>query len=161
MHKHVMTSESALSVIAELDARDVPACVGGGWAVEIGMQTREPSDVDLWLPAAALVPLIAAFSRIGIDRVLPWGGDRPSNFVLHDGAHLRVDLHLYEELADGVVHCGWRRDATPDTRPAPWTSLTSRNCVPESDSPCPSSFVPARRPAVSRPRRAPTRSRNR
>ncbi|HEY3872565.1 MAG TPA: hypothetical protein VGM10_29690 [Actinocrinis sp.] len=108
MHKHVMTAESALSVIAELDAHDVRACVGGGWAVDalIGIQTREHSDLDFWLPAADLDPLIAAFSRLGIDRVLPWGGDRPWNFVLHDGEHLRVDLHLYEELANGVVHYG-------------------------------------------------------
>jgi lincosamide nucleotidyltransferase A/C/D/E len=108
MHKHVMTAESALSVIAELDAHDVRACVGGGWAVDalIGIQTREHSDLDFWLPAADLDPLIAAFSRLGIDRVLPWGGDRPWNFVLHDGERLRVDLHLYEELANGVVHYG-------------------------------------------------------
>ena len=108
MHKHVMTAESALSVIAELDAHEVRACVGGGWAVDalIGMQTREHSDLDLWLPAADLDPLIAAFSQLGIDRVLPWGGDRPWNFVLHDGERLRVDLHLYEELADGFVHYG-------------------------------------------------------
>ena len=108
MHKHVMTAESALSVIAELDAHEVRAYVGGGWAVDalMGLQTREHSDLDLWLPAADLDPLIAAFSRLGIDRVLPWGGDRPWNFVLHDGEHLRVDLHLYEELAHGVVHDG-------------------------------------------------------
>ncbi|MBR7833792.1 hypothetical protein KDL01_10980 [Actinospica durhamensis] len=103
-----MAAESAMSVLAELDAHDVRACVGGGWAVDalIGRQTREHSDLDLWLPAADLDPLIAAFSRLGIDRVLPWGGDRPWNFVLHDGEHLRVDLHLYEELANGVVHYG-------------------------------------------------------
>lgn len=108
MHKHVMTAESALSVIAALDSHDVRACISGGWAVDalMGMQTREHSDLDLWLPAADLDPLIAAFSLLGIDRVFPWGGDRPWNFVLHDGGHLRVDLHLYEELANGVVHYG-------------------------------------------------------
>jgi lincosamide nucleotidyltransferase A/C/D/E len=108
MAKHVMSAEAALSVIAELDAHGVRACIGGGWAVDalIGVQTREHCDLDLWLPAADLDPLIAVFARLGIDRVLPWGGDRPWNFVLHDGEHLRVDLHLYEELAGGVVHYG-------------------------------------------------------
>lgn len=105
---HCMTAESALSVISALDSRGVRACIGGGWAVDalLGEQTREHSDLDLWLPAADLDPLIAVFSRVGIDRVLPWGDDRPWNFVLHDGGRLRVDLHLYEELADGLIHYG-------------------------------------------------------
>ena len=79
MHTHHMTAESALSVITALDSHGVRACVGGGWAVDalLGEQTREHSDLDLWLPAADLDPLIVAFSGVGIDRVLPWGGDRP------------------------------------------------------------------------------------
>lgn len=108
MHRHVMTAESALSVVSELASHAVRVCIGGGWAVDalMGEQTRDHSDLDLWLPAADLDPLIVAFSRLGIDRVLPWGGDRPWNFVLHDGEQLRVDLHLYEELSNGVVHYG-------------------------------------------------------
>jgi lincosamide nucleotidyltransferase A/C/D/E len=108
MHTHHMTAEAALSVITALDSHGVRACIGGGWAVDalLGEQTREHSDLDLWLPAADLDPLIVAFSGIGIDRILPWGGDRPWTFVLHDGERLRVDLHLYEELADGLIHYG-------------------------------------------------------
>ncbi|MFI6689652.1 nucleotidyltransferase domain-containing protein [Streptomyces sp. NPDC050485] len=108
MNMHCMTAESALSVISALDSHGVRACIGGGWAMDalLGEQTREHSDLDLWLPSADLDPLIAVFSRVGIDRVLPWGGDRPWNFVLHDGGCLRVDLHLYEELADGLIHYG-------------------------------------------------------
>jgi lincosamide nucleotidyltransferase A/C/D/E len=41
-----------------------------------------------------------------VDRVCPWPGDRPWNFVLHDGGRLRVDLHLYEPLPDGSLHYG-------------------------------------------------------
>lgn len=95
-------------MIAALDSREVRACIGGGWAVDalLGEQTREHADLDLWLPSADLDPLIAVFARAGIDRLLPWGGDRPWNFVVHDGGHLRVDLHLYEELDDGRIHYG-------------------------------------------------------
>jgi lincosamide nucleotidyltransferase A/C/D/E len=37
---------------------------------------------------------------------LPWPGDRPWNFVLHDGARRRVDLHLYEQRPGGAFHYG-------------------------------------------------------
>jgi lincosamide nucleotidyltransferase A/C/D/E len=33
---------------------------------------------------------------LGIDKLFPWPGDRPWNWVLHDGQSRRVDLHLYE-----------------------------------------------------------------
>ena len=33
-------------------------------------------------------------------------GDRPWNFVLHDGAAIRTDLHLYEVRPDGQIHYG-------------------------------------------------------
>lgn len=83
-------------------------CVGGGWAVDalVGKQTRSHADLDLWLPAADLDPAIAVFAGRGLDRLLPWGGDRPWNFVLHDGDALRVDFHLYEVLIDGSMHYG-------------------------------------------------------
>ncbi|ATL68956.1 nucleotidyltransferase domain-containing protein [Nocardia terpenica] len=103
-----MTAESALMVISVLKSRGVNACIGGGWAIDalLGEQTREHADLDIWLPAADLDPTIVAFSEAGIDRLLPWGGDRPWNFVLHDGRSLRVDLHLYEELPGGLIHYG-------------------------------------------------------
>jgi lincosamide nucleotidyltransferase A/C/D/E len=69
-------------------------------------QTRIHSDLDLWLPAAHLERLFVAFAERGVDRVFPWPGDRPWNFVLHDGVRLRVDLHLYEPLPDRSLHYG-------------------------------------------------------
>jgi lincosamide nucleotidyltransferase A/C/D/E len=69
-------------------------------------QTREHSDLDLWLPAAHLERLFVAFAGAGVDRIFPWPGDRPWNFVLHDGQRLRVDLHLYEIDSGGLVHYG-------------------------------------------------------
>jgi lincosamide nucleotidyltransferase A/C/D/E len=103
-----MTAESALALLDVLSARDVQACVAGGWAVDalLGRQTRDHSDLDLWLPAAHLEPLIVAFAGVGLDRLFPVPGDRPWNFVLHDGAELRVDLHLYEQLSGDSIHYG-------------------------------------------------------
>ena len=69
-------------------------------------EVREHSDLDLWLAAADLEPLFVAFAGCGVDRVLPWPGDRPWNFVLHDGARRRVDLHLYESLSFESWHYG-------------------------------------------------------
>jgi lincosamide nucleotidyltransferase A/C/D/E len=60
----------------------------------------------VWAPAAHLERLFRGFTEAGVDRVFPWPGDRPWNFVLHDGLRLRVDLHLYEPLPDGALHYG-------------------------------------------------------
>jgi lincosamide nucleotidyltransferase A/C/D/E len=86
----------------------VTATVGGGWAVDalLGQQTRYHDDLDLWLPAVDLEHLIKAFAVSGLDRLYPWGDDRPWNFVVHDGDRLRVDLHLYEPLDGDAVHYG-------------------------------------------------------
>lgn len=108
MSGHVMTADDATALLAALGAHGVDACVGGGWAVDalLGAQTREHADLDLWVPAADLERLFVAFTECGVDRVFPWPGDRPWNFVLHDGARRRVDLHLHESLPDGTLHYG-------------------------------------------------------
>jgi lincosamide nucleotidyltransferase A/C/D/E len=100
----VMPAERALEI---LDALGPEVAVGGGWAVDalLGEQTRTHADLDLWLPAAGLHDLFRALGALGIDRILPWPGDRPWNFVLHDGASRRVDLHLVEPRG-GVLHYG-------------------------------------------------------
>jgi len=104
----LMTAGDAVALLKLLGEHQVEAVVGGGWGVDalLGEQTREHSDLDLWLPAAHLERLFGAFESAGVDRILPWPGDRPWNFVLHDGAFRRVDLHLYEVRADGSLHYG-------------------------------------------------------
>ncbi len=108
MGRYVMAAEDAVGLLAGLNEHGVDACVGGGWAVDALLTelTREHSDLDLWLPAAHLERLFVAFAERGVDRVFPWPGDRPWNFVLHDGVRLRVDLHLYEPRPDGSLHYG-------------------------------------------------------
>jgi lincosamide nucleotidyltransferase A/C/D/E len=104
-----MTAAAALNLLDALREAGVAPCVGGGWAVDalLGKQTREHSDLDLWVQAVDLDPLIRVVVERGVDRLLPWGGDRPWNFVLHDGGQQRVDLHLYEVLPGGAaLHYG-------------------------------------------------------
>ncbi|HEY3529082.1 MAG TPA: hypothetical protein VGK78_08015 [Nocardioides sp.] len=108
MTEYAMPAEAALTLVAALDERGVDVCVGGGWAVDalVGRRTREHADLDIWVDAAHTEGLLAAFADHGVDRIFPWPGDRPWNFVLHDGRSRRVDLHLYETLADGRLHYG-------------------------------------------------------
>ena len=108
MGEYVMAAESAVALLGLLGDHDVEVCVGGGWGVDalLGEQTRTHADLDVWVPAVQLHQLFVACTRAGVDRILPWPGDRPWNFVLHDGVRLRVDLHLYEARADGSLHYG-------------------------------------------------------
>jgi lincosamide nucleotidyltransferase A/C/D/E len=103
-----MPPETACTLIAALRGRGVAACVGGGWAVDalLGRQTRQHADLDVWVNAGDFEGLVAALADQGVDRIHPCPGDRPWNFVLHDGHSRRVDLHLYESLAEGRLHYG-------------------------------------------------------
>lgn len=108
MPTHLMESVNAVRIVSSLRRAGVEATVGGGWAVDALLceQTRQHSDLDLWVAADGLEALTKTFVGIGLDRLFPWGDDRPWNFVVHDGGELRVDLHFYEHLADGRVHYG-------------------------------------------------------
>jgi lincosamide nucleotidyltransferase A/C/D/E len=105
---HDMPAATVVELLDLLVEHGADPCVGGGWGIDalLGAQTRAHSDLDLWLTATDLEPLIAAVATRGLDRLFPWPGDRPWNFVLHDGHHLRVDLHLYEHAGGGRVHYG-------------------------------------------------------
>jgi lincosamide nucleotidyltransferase A/C/D/E len=108
MGEYVMAAESVIALLDVLNDHRVDVCVGGGWGVDalLERQTREHADLDVWLPADHLEPLFTAFVTCGLDQILPWPGDRPWNFVLHDGKRRRVDLHLYEPLPEGCLHYG-------------------------------------------------------
>ena len=103
-----MPQEAVRSLLAALQAQQVTVCVGGGWAIDalIGTETRLHEDLDMWVEASDTHGLFTALADQGVDRVYPWPGDRPWNFVLHDGRRRRVDLHLYEALGDGRLHYG-------------------------------------------------------
>ena len=82
---YVMPAAEVLSLIRELDAQSVDVCLGGGWSVDalLGEQTREHSDLDLWSASPDLEGLFRVIAARGVDRIHPWPGDRPWNFVLH------------------------------------------------------------------------------
>lgn len=97
-HGHEMPAEAAQSILEALRSADVAVVVGGGWAVDalLGEQTRPHADLDVWVRVEQFERLVRAVVGIGLDRLHPWGDDRPWNFVFHDGGTLRLDLHLYE-----------------------------------------------------------------
>jgi lincosamide nucleotidyltransferase A/C/D/E len=108
MASYSMPASAALALLIALDGNDVSACVGGGWSVDalLGEQTRPHSDLDLWIRASDTEALFITFAQQGIDRICPWPGDRPWNFVLHDAHARRVDLHFYERLDAERLHYG-------------------------------------------------------
>ena len=108
MQSHVMTATSAVRLVAACSREGADPVVGGGWAVDalLGDQTRKHSDLDLWVPAGQAERVFRGLGSCGIDRLLPWPGDRPWNFVLSGGATLRIDLHFYEATSDGLLHYG-------------------------------------------------------
>jgi lincosamide nucleotidyltransferase A/C/D/E len=103
-----MPAAAALDLLAALNLNGVRVCVGGGWAVDalLGEQTRPHSDLDLWIPAADAEPVFNTLVGHGIDRIHPWPGDRPWNFVMDDARARRVDLHFYEHLDAERLHYG-------------------------------------------------------
>lgn len=108
MPKHVMTAGSVLRLLDATSARGAEPVLGGGWCVDalMGEQTREHSDLDVWVLADQAEWVFGGLVECGIDRLFPWPGDRPWNFVLTDGATLRVDLHFYEASSAGLLHYG-------------------------------------------------------
>jgi lincosamide nucleotidyltransferase A/C/D/E len=105
---YLMTEAAVLDLLGSLGASGVDVCIGGGWGVDalLGEQTREHSDLDLWMDARSVEGLFRVLVEDGVDRIHPWPGDRPWNFVLHDGRSRRVDLHIYETVDDGSIQYG-------------------------------------------------------
>ena len=71
--QYVMTGQSVVDLVEALQTQGAHPCVGGGWGVDalLGHQTRDHSDLDLWLPAKEFAQLIVIFAAHGIDRILP------------------------------------------------------------------------------------------
>jgi lincosamide nucleotidyltransferase A/C/D/E len=103
-----MSMTEARDILNALGHAGADVCLSGGWAVDalLGEQTRSHSDLDLWAPADDLHDVLRVMVEMDVDRVHPWPGDRPWNWVLHDGANRRVDLHLYEPMPNGELHYG-------------------------------------------------------
>jgi lincosamide nucleotidyltransferase A/C/D/E len=122
-----MTAADVVTLMRAFNANAVDVCLSGGWAIDalLGEQTRQHSDLDLWLQAPAFEGAFRVFVEQGVDRIHPWPGDRPWNFVLHDGRSRRVDLHCYETFADGSIQYGSILD--PFSLPA--TALSHKGII--------------------------------
>jgi hypothetical protein len=85
MTAHVMDADNARRILSSLQRAGVEATVGGGRAIDalLGDQTRLHSDLDLWVAAEDPGSLIKTFVGLVLDRLFPWGNDRPWNFVIH------------------------------------------------------------------------------
>ncbi len=107
---HEMSADDTVALLDSFDEAGVDICVGGGWAVDANLrrQTRPHGDLDIWLPADHFDRAVIALVAVGVDRLYPWGDDRPWNFVLHDGSRRRVDLHVFEAAEGGLLHYGGR-----------------------------------------------------
>jgi lincosamide nucleotidyltransferase A/C/D/E len=108
MGSYSMSAAAASELLAALQSGGVRACVGGGWSIDalLGEQTRPHSDLDLWIAAEDTETMFAVLVDQGVNRIHPWPGDRPWNFVLHDAHTRRVDLHFYEHLDAGRLQFG-------------------------------------------------------
>lgn len=105
---YLMTADEAVRLVRVFGKHGVDACVGGGWGVDalLGQQTRDHVDLDVWLPAGQFENAMVALVSAGVDRIHPWPGDKPWNFVVHDSGRRRMDLHIYETRTDGMIHYG-------------------------------------------------------
>ena len=78
------------------------APAAGQWTHCSGSKTRVHSDLDLWLEATQFEQVITVLAQVGVDRLYPWGNDRPWNFVGPTAAGWTVEAVLDEELVERV-----------------------------------------------------------
>ena len=96
-----MRAERVAEWMARLDAAGVVAWLDGGWAVDalLGEQTREHSDLDLVLDAAALETVVA---MLGSDGFVRLRDDLPAAVAYrHPETGEEVDLHPVRLTPDG------------------------------------------------------------
>jgi lincosamide nucleotidyltransferase A/C/D/E len=85
-------------------------------------------------------PLFVSVAEEGVDRLLPWPGDRPWNFVLHNGGGLRIDLHFYEPLGDG----SWQYGGVTGGKTYPAEALAGSGAIAGTQVRCESALWPVR-----------------
>ena len=98
-----MSAEELVQILGDLAGAGVETWLDGGWGVDalLGEQTREHDDVDFVLSLEHVPGLIETLARRGFVVV---DGELDSNFVLHDGTGLQVDVHpvRFDARGDGV-----------------------------------------------------------
>jgi lincosamide nucleotidyltransferase A/C/D/E len=98
-NRPLLPADEAVSILRLLENAGVRMWLEGGWGVDalIGRQTRDHSDLDLFIEASQVVAVRSLLSKEGYTEV---PGGRPANFVLRKDT-LEVDLHVFELDAAG------------------------------------------------------------
>jgi lincosamide nucleotidyltransferase A/C/D/E len=110
--------DEVLSVVGELQARNLRVWIDGGWGVDALLRevTRSHDDVDLVVELNALAEVCACLSSLGYSVSQDLS---PVRLVLRSPDGRQVDLHPVTFTEDGT---GWQAGASPDGSDCPYPS---------------------------------------
>jgi len=98
-----MDAARVLDLLAQLEARELPVWLDGGWAIDalLHEQTRPHDDLDL---VSRLEDSARIEEALGERGFVPAGGGLPHSFELVDPAGHQVDVHpvVFAVNGDGV-----------------------------------------------------------
>lgn len=98
----MMNEKDAVQIISDAEQHGIPVLLDGGWGVDalLGKQTREHSDVDLFIEACNGRKFITLLKQQGFKEIQQ-AYTTPSHTVWQDEKGRIVDLHLYESGENG------------------------------------------------------------
>ena len=90
-----MAASDVLELLDFLEGQRIQVWLNGGWGVDalLGRQTREHDDLDITISAADTQIYADAMAGLGFT---PYRIDNDFNWVLVDGRHRLVDIHLVD-----------------------------------------------------------------
>ena len=100
MHAHDIAE-----IYLDLDRREIPIWIDGGWAIDavLGRETRPHDDLDIAIEAKCVDALRQRLAQLGY-REAPRDDDSEWNFALRDNAGRQVDVHVVVlDERDGVL----------------------------------------------------------
>ncbi len=100
----MIPAPDVLRILDALTSANIPAWVDGGWGVDalLGEQTRNHDDLDLVVELHAVGAIQIALAPLGFALS---EDERPTRFVLRDGADRRIDFHtVVFDAESGGVH---------------------------------------------------------
>lgn len=105
----VVRASMVVRLTHALRRRGIEWCVVGGWGVDalVGQQTREHTDLDVFVRRDELDDVLETLRQAGFRHASAWGESRPlaspgpcaghdSAFVMTDDDGAEVDVHVYE-----------------------------------------------------------------
>ena len=97
-----MNAEHVLKLYHDLQARQVPIWIDGGWCVDalLGRQTRPHADLDLAVDRQHEPMLRHLLTEWGFSETIR-ENSTTSNYVMQDSAERTLDIHVFEYDAQG------------------------------------------------------------